>query len=76
MYVCISFRFSIYLQLYDTISSIEMPQGRVPPGDGVARCRDAIEAIISAPGHKYNCEKNELLQLLSQSHIQVSEYSV
>ncbi|XP_031630042.1 peripheral plasma membrane protein CASK isoform X2 [Contarinia nasturtii] len=63
-------RLCVLLQLYDTISSIEMPQGRVPPGDGVARCRDAIEAIISAPGHKYNCEKNELLQLLSQSHIQ------
>lgn len=50
-----------------------MSPTRAPPGDAVARCRDAIEAIISAPGHKYNCEKNELLQLLSQSHVQVSE---
>lgn len=49
-----------------------MSPTRAPPGDAVARCRDAIEAIISAPGHKYNCEKNELLQLLSQSHVQVS----
>lgn len=59
-------------QLYDKISCTVMSPTRAPPGDAVARCRDAIEAIISAPGHKYNCEKNELLQLLSQSHVQVS----
>lgn len=49
-----------------------MSPTRAPPGDAVVRCRDVIDIIISAPGHKYNCERNELLQLLSQSHVQVS----
>lgn len=64
--------FFSFCQLYDKISCTVMSPIRAPPGDAVARCRDTIELIISAPGHKYNCEKNELLQLLSQSHVQVS----
>lgn len=49
-----------------------MSPTRAPPGDAVVRCRDVIDIIISAPGHKFNCERNELLQLLSQPHVQVS----
>lgn len=49
-----------------------MSPQRAPNSDAIIRCRDVIDIIISAPGHKYNCERNELLQLLSQSHVQVS----
>lgn len=49
-----------------------MSPSRAPPGDGVARCRDAVEAISLAHGHKFSREKAELLQLLSLPHIQVS----
>lgn len=44
---------------------------RAPSGDSIIRCRDVIDVIISTPGHKYNREKNELLQMLSQPHMQV-----
>lgn len=48
------------------------PTGRAPPGDSVARSRDVAEVILSAPGHKYTRERNELLQLLSHPHVQVN----
>lgn len=48
-----------------------MSPARTPPGDGLSRCRDAVEALSSAVGHKYSREKNELLHLLSLPHIQV-----
>lgn len=50
-----------------------MSPSRAPPGDGILRCRDAIDIISSAPGHKYIRDRNELLQLLTLPHIQVSE---
>lgn len=49
-----------------------MSPSRAPPGDAVLRMRDTMDAISSAQGHKYNREKNELLQLLSMPHVQVS----
>lgn len=49
-----------------------MSPARAPPGDSVIRCRDVIDVIISVPNHKYNRERNELLQLLSHPHMQVS----
>ncbi|KAJ6637044.1 Peripheral plasma membrane protein CASK, partial [Pseudolycoriella hygida] len=58
------------LQLYDRISCTVMSPSRAPPGDGVVRCRDAIDIISSAPGHKYIRDRNELLQLLTLPHIQ------
>lgn len=70
-----SFLFSYFIpliQLYDKISCTVMSPARAPPGDSIIRCRDVIDVIISAPGHKYNREKNELLQLLSHPHMQVS----
>lgn len=51
-----------------------MSPSRAPPGDGILRCRDAIDIVVSsAPGHKYIRDRNELLQLLTLPHIQVSE---
>lgn len=52
-----------------------MSPTRTPPGDGVLRCRDAIDIVSSAPGHKYIRDRNELLQLLTLPHIQVSEHN-
>lgn len=49
-----------------------MSPARAPAGDSVIRCRDVIDVIITAPSHKYNRERNELLQLLSHPHMQVS----
>lgn len=49
-----------------------MSPSRAPPGDAVARHRDAIDAISSSTGHKYMREKAELIQLLSLPHLQVS----
>ncbi|XP_055686221.1 peripheral plasma membrane protein CASK isoform X2 [Lutzomyia longipalpis] len=63
-------RLHTLLQLYDRISCNVMSPSRAPPGDGVARCRDAVEAISLAHAHKYTREKAELLQLLSLPHIQ------
>lgn len=48
-----------------------MSPSRAPPGDAVLRCRDTIEAVSGAPGHKYNRERCELLQLLTLPHLQV-----
>lgn len=48
-----------------------MSPSRTPPGDGILRCRDAIDIVSSAPGHKYIRDRNELLQLLTLPHIQV-----
>ncbi|XP_037025999.1 peripheral plasma membrane protein CASK isoform X3 [Bradysia coprophila] len=58
------------LQLYDRISCTVMSPSRTPPGDGILRCRDAIDIVSSAPGHKYIRDRNELLQLLTLPHIQ------
>ncbi|XP_062702929.1 peripheral plasma membrane protein CASK isoform X3 [Aedes albopictus] len=60
------------LQLYDRVSSSVINPGRAPTGDAISRCRDAIDAISSAPGHKYGREKGELINLLGSPHIQVS----
>lgn len=49
-----------------------MSPSRAPPGDAVLRTRDTMDAISSAQGHKNHREKNELLQLLSMPHVQVS----
>lgn len=51
-----------------------MSPSRAPTGDAVARSRDVVDCVCSAPGHKYNRERNELLQLLSLPHLQVSEF--
>lgn len=48
-----------------------MSPSRAPPGDGIVRCRDAVDLVSSAMGHKYVREKGELLHLLSLPHIQV-----
>lgn len=61
-----------FFQLYDRISSTVMSPSRAPPGDAVLRMRDTMDAISTAQGHKNNREKNELLQLLSMPHVQVS----
>lgn len=45
---------------------------RAPPCDSILRCRDLIEAMEIIPGHRMIRERNELLQLLSDSHVQVS----
>uniref|UniRef100_U5ENN4 Peripheral plasma membrane protein CASK n=1 Tax=Corethrella appendiculata TaxID=1370023 RepID=U5ENN4_9DIPT len=58
------------LQLYDKISCTVMSPARTPPGDGVNRCRDAIDAITSSGGHKYVREKTELVNLLGSPHVQ------
>nr|XP_029715985.1 peripheral plasma membrane protein CASK isoform X2 [Aedes albopictus] len=58
------------LQLYDRVSSSVINPGRAPTGDAISRCRDAIDAISSAPGHKYGREKGELINLLGSPHIQ------
>lgn len=63
-------------QLYDRISCTVMSPSRAPPGDAVSRCRDTIEAILTAPGHKYGRERNELAQLLSLPHIQVRKFVI
>lgn len=60
------------IQLYDRISCTVMSPSRAPPGDAVTRCRDTIDAVSSAVGHKYAREKGELLHLLAAPHIQVS----
>ena len=60
-------------QLYDRVSSSVINPGRAPTGDAISRCRDAIDAISSAPGHKYGREKGELINLLGSPHIQVSD---
>lgn len=49
-----------------------MSPARTPPGDGLSRSRDAVEAISTSTGHKNTRDKNEILQLLSLPHIQVS----
>lgn len=49
-----------------------MSPSRAPPGDAVTRSRDVVDILLSAPGHKYNRERNELLQLLSLPHLQVN----
>lgn len=59
-------------QLYDRISSSVINPLRAPPGDAISRCRDVVDAISSAPGHKQAREKAELINLLGSSHIQVS----
>lgn len=51
-----------------------MSPSRAPPGDGVTRCRDAVEAISTAMGHKLIREKGEVLHLLSLPHIQVCKF--
>lgn len=48
-----------------------MSPARTPPGDGLSRSRDAVEAISTSTGHKNTRDKNEILQLLSLPHIQV-----
>lgn len=48
-----------------------MSPSRTPPGDAVSRCRDAVDAIHMATGHKLQREKAQLLQLLSLPHLQV-----
>lgn len=58
------------LQLYDRVSSSVINPSRAPPGDAISRCRDAMDAISSAPGHKYGREKGELINLLGSPHIQ------
>lgn len=62
----------VFLQLYDRISSTVVSPQRAPPGDSVSRCRDVVDVLISASELKYNRERNELLQLLSLPHVQVS----
>ncbi|EDS40876.1 calcium-dependent protein kinase [Culex quinquefasciatus] len=59
------------LQLYDRISSSVINPLRAPPGDAISRCRDVVDAISSAPGHKQAREKAELINLLGSSHIQI-----
>lgn len=53
-----------------------MSPSRAPPGDAIMRCRDTIDVVSAAPGHKYNREKCELLQLLSLPHLQVCNQKV
>lgn len=48
-----------------------MSPARSPPGDGLSRSRDAVEAVSTSTGHKNTRDKNEILQLLSLPHIQV-----
>lgn len=67
----ILFSFSVPSKLFDRISCTVMSPSRAPPGDAVSRSRDTIDAILSASGHKYGRERNELLQLLSLPHLQV-----
>lgn len=50
-----------------------MSPSRTPPGDAVLRCRDALDTVTTTPGHKYVRDRNELIQLLTLPHIQVSE---
>lgn len=59
-------------QLYDRITSSVISPHRAPPCDSILRCRDLIEAMEIIPGHRMIRERNELLQLLSDSHVQVS----
>lgn len=59
------------LQLFDRISSQVVSPSR-PPGDGINRCRDAVDAIQSATSHKYSRDRAELIHLLGSPHIQVS----
>lgn len=61
----------LHSQLYDRISCTVMSPTRLPPGDSVSRCRDAMEALRIATGHKLQREKAYVLQLLSLPHMQV-----
>lgn len=63
-------RLHMLLQLYDRISCTVMSPARLPPGDAVSRCRDAIESIRNSTGHKLQREKAYVLQLLSLPHMQ------
>lgn len=62
---------SQFHKLFDRISSQVV--SRTPPGDAIARCRDAVDAIQSATSHKYSRDKAELVHLLGSPHIQVSD---
>lgn len=59
-------------QLFDRIGS-QVMSSRTPPGDGITRCRDAVDAIQSATSHKYSRDKAELVHLLGSPHFQVSD---
>lgn len=61
------------LKLFDRISSQVMSPSRAPPGDGINRCREAVDAVQSATSHKYSRDRAELVHLLGSPHIQVSE---
>jgi hypothetical protein len=50
-----------------------MSPSRVPPGDAIGRCRDAVESIQAATSHKYSRDRAELVHLLGSPHIQVSD---
>lgn len=71
--IYVSLPLSFNLQLYDRISCTVMSPARLPPGDAVSRCRDAMEAIRNATGHKLQREKAYVLQLLSLPHMQVGQ---
>lgn len=45
---------------------------RAPSGDGINRCREAVDAIQSATSHKYSRDRAELVHLLGSPHFQVS----
>jgi calcium/calmodulin-dependent serine protein kinase len=60
-------------KLFDRISSKVMSPSRAPPGDGINRCRDAVDSIQSATSHKYSRDRAELVHLLGSPHIQVSD---
>lgn len=67
-------RLQQFLQLFDRISSsVITTNGRAPSAEAVARSRDVLELLSSAStagGNKY--AKDELMQLLSAPHLQVS----
>lgn len=69
------FKFSLphKIKLFDRISSQVMSPSRVPPGDAIGRCRDAVESIQAATSHKYSRDRAELVHLLGSPHIQVSD---
>lgn len=63
----------LFVKLFDRISSQVVSPSRAPPGDGINRCREAVDAVQSATSHKYSRDRAELVHLLGSPHIQVSE---
>lgn len=49
---------------------------RTPPGDGLQRCREAVEMVTATGAHRFGRDKAELLEILSSPHFQVSEQTL